>query len=290
MTGFGRKTVETENISFTVELKTLNSKGLDIYCRLPRAVSAKEIEIRNILTAALERGKLECNVTYTRQQNKEASVVINADVIKVYIENIKENGTANGLNLTDSVVFEQAMAMPGAYQSDVAPEILNQEEWLILSDTIQKTIADCNEFRLREGEQLKAKFLECVNLIDQYLQKVKEREVYRIPMVRERLQKAVAELVAEDNIDKNRFEQELVFYIERYDIAEEIQRLTTHINYFKNILEQEGNGKKLNFMAQEMGREINTIGSKANDVELQHLVVNMKEELEKIKEQTANVL
>jgi uncharacterized protein (TIGR00255 family) len=288
MTGFGRAVTENEGFVVTVEIKTLNSKQTDIYCRLPRSLSSKEIEIRNLLNTELERGKIELNISIQKAIEKEASITVNRPLLKVYIQDILE--TVGEGNFSKAEAVKLAFTMPNAYNSDAAPDTVSENDWKLVQNTLNGALKDCNEFRLREGDLLSIKFKEYIKNITDYLAEVELKDVARIPAVRERLRKSIADLVADESFDKNRFEQEMIYYVEKYDISEEKQRLSTHLIYFIEILKEEGNGKKLNFMAQELGREINTIGSKANDVDIQHLVVNMKEELEKIKEQTANIL
>jgi uncharacterized protein (TIGR00255 family) len=290
MTGFGRAVAEEDGFVVTVEIKTLNSKQTDIYCRIPRSLSNKEIEIRNILNVQLERGKIEFNLTLQKTAEKEASISINRPLLNVYYNDIIESGKILNVALSPDEAMKLALSFPNAYNSENASEAITDNEWVIIQKAINEALGECNEFRIREGQLLMLKFIEYIGSISDNLQEVEKRDSARIPLVRERLQKAVTDLVGDESFDKNRFEQEMIYYIEKYDISEEKQRLGTHLQYFVEILKEEGNGKKLNFMAQELGREINTIGSKANDVELQHLVVNMKEELEKIKEQTANIL
>ncbi len=286
MTGFGRSINETDGLAITVEIKTLNSKQTDIYCRLPRSLSSREIEIRNILTQELERGKIELNINIQRSAEKEVSVKINKPLVEAYYKDIME--------LSSEISVEEAykivLSWPNAFNAENGTEGISDQEWSQIQASIYQALIECNEFRIREGNLLSIKFNEYIDNIKDNLNQVEKKDSQRIPAVREKLRKSVADLVADESFDKNRFEQEMIYYVEKYDISEEKQRLSTHLQYFIQILNEECNGKKLNFMAQELGREINTIGSKANDVEIQHLVVNMKEELEKIKEQTANIL
>jgi uncharacterized protein (TIGR00255 family) len=290
MTGFGRSVTEDNGYIVTAELKTLNSKQTDIYCRLPRSLSSKEIEIRNILTLELERGKIELNINIQKSIEKDLAVSINRPLLNGYVTDIMESASGLADKLTTEEAMKIALTLPNIYNSESITEGISESEMAQILNTLTSAIKECNEFRLREGELLTTKFNEYIDTITKYLTEVEKKDSLRIPLVRERLKKSITDLLGDESFDKNRFEQELVYYVEKYDIAEEKQRLSTHLQYFKTILKEEGNGKKLNFMAQELGREINTIGSKANDVAIQHLVVNMKEELEKIKEQTANIL
>lgn len=286
MTGFGRSVNESDGLSITVEIKTLNSKQTDIYCRLPRSLSSREIEIRNILTQELERGKIELNINLLKSIEKDVAVKINKPLVEAYYKDIMNLST----EISSEEAYKIALTWPNAFNAENGSESLTDEEWSHIQATIYQALIECNKFRIREGNLLSNKFNEYISSIKDYLKQVEKKDIQRIPSVREKLRKSVADLLVDESFDKNRFEQEMIYYVEKYDISEEKQRLSTHLHYFIQILNEECNGKKLNFMAQELGREINTIGSKANDVEIQHLVVNMKEELEKIKEQTANIL
>ncbi|MFN8354890.1 MAG: YicC/YloC family endoribonuclease [Spirosomataceae bacterium] len=291
MTGFGKATVETENLSVTVEIKTLNSKFTDIFCRLPRTMSRREIEVRNYLTQALERGKIELNLSFQRT-NAASLAVINRALLSSYINELEacvEENTLSGVHGGD--LLKIALDLPDVLNTNAAQSEEEAEaEWKQILSAIEQAAKTCNQFRIREGEVVKQIFKDCITAIAERLDKVKEQDVLRIPAVRERLRKSVTDLLQDESFDQNRFEQELIYYIERFDISEEKVRLATHLSYFIEVLEKEGSGKKLNFISQEIGREINTIGSKANDALIQRYVVEMKDELEKIKEQTANVL
>ncbi|MFD1819220.1 TIGR00255 family protein [Pseudarcicella hirudinis] len=289
MTGFGKATLEVKGLSVTVEIKSLNSKFTDIYCRLPRNLSSKEIEIRNLLTQTLERGKIELNLNTQRTGDVSANSLINRSLVKAYFQDLQQTSIDLFGGTDNTELLKLALAMPNAYNIEATPDDEAEAEWQTVLQTIQNALKECNAFRLREGEIVSAKFKEYIGNIETTLKAIEEQDKARIPAVRERLKKSVSDLLTDENFDKNRFEQELIYYIEKYDISEEKVRLRTHLNYFIEVL-KEGNGKKLNFLSQEIGREINTIGSKANDASIQRLVVNMKEELEKIKEQTANVL
>lgn len=292
MTGYGKAVVETAAVLVTVEIKSLNSKFSDIYCRVPRQHSMREIEIRNQLTQGLERGKIECTLTVQRKQAGASGAAINHSLLGAYLQELKESVQSNNLtNVADGVLLQTALTMPEVLNTTtVLSDEESEQEWQAVSQALSRAIAECNQFRLREGEVVKAQFLTNVAAIAKGLALVKTQDVNRIPAVRERLSKAVGDLLNDESFDKNRFEQELIYYIEKYDISEEKSRLATHIDYFGEVIAKEGNGKKLNFISQEMGREINTIGSKANDALIQRYVVEMKDELEKIKEQTMNVL
>ena len=291
MTGFGRATAEVGAYAATAEIKTLNSKSVDIFTRLPRSLSAREIELRNLLTGELERGKIELNVTTQRTGEAVASLTVNRPLVAAYVRDLRDTAREVGAHAerSDIELLKIALTLPNATTTDAQPEAEATDEWQAVQQAVKAAIAECNAFRRREGEVVEHLFREAVNTIEARLRMVAELDLLRIPAVRERLRKSVAELLESDSFDQNRFEQELVYYVEKYDIAEEKVRLQTHLNYFREVL-LEGSGKKLGFVSQEMGREINTIGSKANDAAIQRLVVEMKDELEKIKEQTANVL
>lgn len=288
MTGFGKAVSESSSLTVTAEVKSLNSKFTDIYCRIPKSLSFREIEIRNLLTQALERGKIEFNLTTNYSDVASSGTSINRPLVNAYMEDLINS--SEGFSADDRVeLFKIALTLPNAFNTEVASEEQAQAEWQQILKTVNDAIAECTKFRLREGAIVSDKFVEYIDKIGSLLTEAESQDKTRIPAVRERLRKSVMELLGDDEFDKNRFEQELIYYIEKYDISEEKVRLRTHLNYFKDVL-KEGNGKKLNFLSQEIGREINTIGSKANDVVLQRIVVNMKDELEKIKEQTSNVL
>lgn len=288
MTGFGRGVLEADSFQVTAEIKTLNSKGLDIFCRIPKSLSSREIELRNLLSAELERGKIELNISITKTAQAEASVSVNRPLVKAYFQDLRESFYHLSNSFDDLEMFKLALTWPNAQNTEVVTES-SEDEWKTALEAVRLALTECQAFREREGQVLEGIFSDCINGIEKGLQQVSEQDGLRIPAVRERLLKTITDLLGEDGFDKNRFEQELVYYVEKYDISEEKVRLQTHLDYFREII-QEGNGKKLGFMAQEIGREINTIGSKANDAGLQRLVVGMKDDLEKIKEQTANVL
>lgn len=288
MTGFGKSVIEAKSLTVTAEVKTLNSKFTDIYCRIPKSLSFREIEVRNLLTQSLERGKIEFNLSINYTDVASSGTSINRPLVDAYMKDLQESANVYGVaDITE--LFKIALTLPNAYNTETVSEEQAEEEWKTILSAVNQAIAECTKFRLREGEIVKNKFIEYIDKIGELLKEVEEQDKLRIPSVRERLRKSVTDLLEADDFDKNRFEQELIYYIEKYDISEEKVRLGTHLVYFKEVL-KEGNGKKLNFLCQEIGREINTIGSKANDVVIQRMVINMKDELEKIKEQTSNVL
>ncbi len=291
MTGFGNATTEAGGLSVTAEVKTLNSKFLDIYCRIPRQFSDKEIELRALLTHQLERGKVELSLNLARTSAVRLGVTINRPLVLAYVSDLKETANTMLMSIPDSDVLQLALQQPNAYLTESADPTADASDWETVQAAVQEAVRRCDAFRRQDGAVLESKFEEYIQIITDRLADVEEQDVRRIPAVRDRMRNSLRELLDSDSFDQNRFEQELVHYIERFDISEEKVRLKNHLSYFLEVLAtEEANGKKLNFIAQEIGREINTIGSKANDATIQHLVVQMKDELEKIKEQTMNVI
>jgi len=291
MTGFGNATVDAEGLSVTAEVKTLNSKFLDIFCRMPRQFSDKEIELRAVLTQQLERGKVELSVNVARTNVVRPGVTINRPLVLAYVSDIKETANSMLMSVSDSDVLQLALQQPNAYLTESNDVTADNTDYATVRAAVDEAIRRCNEFRRQDGAVLEGKFQEYIQLITDRLADIEEQDVRRIPAVRERMRNAVKELADSDTFDQNRFEQELMYYVEKFDISEEKVRLNSHLSYFLEVLaSDEANGKKLNFIAQEIGREINTIGSKANDATIQRFVVQMKDELEKIKEQTMNVI
>jgi len=290
MTGFGRAVLETESLSVKAEVKSLNSKYSDTTIRISNVFSGKEIEVKGLVAKKLERGKVNLNVTYVSKRPDLISVKINKPLVSSYFTEMQSISQELGDSGHD--LFRLAMMMPDAYLRDEDEEALEQD-WVVVKQAINEAIEQCDEFRAHEGEHLSKLFESYVHNIDQLLSKVIALDPERLEKVRERIKKQVSDFENSENFDANRFEQELIYYVEKLDITEEKTRLKKHLTYFTETLKG-GNGsskgKKLNFVAQEIGREINTIGSKANHAEIQKLVVNMKDELEKIKEQLYNVL
>ncbi|MGX1640522.1 MULTISPECIES: YicC/YloC family endoribonuclease [Sphingobacterium] len=286
MTGYGMGTAENGTVKYTVEIKSLNSKFLELNLRLPKAVSDKELVLRGECSKLIERGKVNINISteYVDQTAKAAS--INADLLKEYYRQLQD--IAFQLGDTKANLFEQALNMPEVISHD---DEVDEEEGKVLMDSFYAAVKQFNSFRADEGAVLKKDLEYRVSLILSYLTEVEAVEGSRIPLIRERINQYMEEAVGKENVDMNRFEQELVFYIEKLDITEEKVRLRSHCNYFVEALNsQDSNGKKLGFISQEMGREINTLGSKANNAQIQQIVVKMKDELEKVKEQLLNVL
>ncbi|MBP0902633.1 YicC/YloC family endoribonuclease [Mariniflexile gromovii] len=281
MTGYGKSVLQLPTKKVTIELKSLNSKSLDLNARMPSIYREKELAIRKLLADALERGKIDFSI-YVEATAEDTSTQINTPVVKQYIEQLR--GVVDG---DDIELLKMAVRFPDALNT--VREEIDENEWALIAVEINNAIEDLNNHRLNEGKVLEQDFNKRVAIIDDLLDQVIAMDPDRIVGVRERLLKGVEEL--KDKYDENRFEQELVYYIEKFDITEEKVRLKNHLNYFiESINSKDSNGKKLGFISQEMGREINTIGSKSNYAPMQQLVVQMKDELEKIKEQLLNVL
>jgi uncharacterized protein (TIGR00255 family) len=287
MTGFGKAICQLEGKIVSIEIKSLNSKQLDIYTRIPATYREKDLTIRNILSKSLQRGKVELNLAIEITNAKNAGK-INGPVIKEYYEQLKTIGTDLGIDYNDSILSVM-MRLPESLK--IEKDELNAEEWEKIQETIQEALKSLNEFRTQEGSALKSELLDRVNNIEKNLGLLEPFEEVRIKAVREKLEAGLNDYSQLEKVDTNRFEQELIYYIEKLDVTEEKVRLKNHCDYFREVIEsKESVGKKLGFISQEMGREINTLGSKANHHEIQKLVVEMKDELEKIKEQVLNVL
>jgi len=288
MTGFGKAVCELENKNLVIEIKSLNSKQLDLNCRMPSFYREKEFEVRNMVNNSMIRGKVDF-VMYSEMSNLETVSTINAETVKVYYEQLVSVSQQLGVDSSSAQMFEMAMRMPDVLKTE--HEDLTEDEWSIVAKSVQQAIDALVAFRTQEGAALEKDLTKRINLIQSLLAKVPEYERPRIDRIKERIKGDIAELVGLENLDKNRLEQELIFYIEKLDITEEKVRLANHCDYFLKTMQQGGPvGRQLGFVAQEIGREINTLGSKANDSDLQIIVVAMKDELEKIKEQILNVL
>lgn len=290
MTGFGSASVENDKIAVTVEVKTLNSKFTDTYCRIPKTFSSKEVELRNHLTKMLKRGKVEFSLNVVAKDESAAGSIVNKPVVKAYFKDLKSTADELDFKADPTELLRIASTMPNAFHTSTTNEEDAESEWALIMTAVEEAVAKCIAFREQEGEATKVKFIEYIDNIEDGLNEVIAQDPNRIPVIRERLTKAVSDFIENENFDQNRFEQELIYYVEKYDISEEKVRLKNHIDYFKKELDNNINGKKLNFITQEIGREINTIGSKANDAIIQRTVVQMKDELEKIKEQTLNIV
>ncbi len=288
MTGFGQAQHDNGQLQIGVEVKSLNSKFLDLGLRLPKTFSEKELEVRNLISEKLERGKISFAVEYQRYGQQAIRQTYNEALFLTYYSQLKK--LADKAMAPYENIFEIALNSPDVIQSKLADEN-SEEDWAIVKNVILQALAHCDEFRKAEGKALESKLTEYVKSIGTALKKVEELDPKRVERMRERLKGNIVTFLGEEGYDTNRLEQEIIFYIEKLDIHEERVRLKTHLDYFLQILiEPQSGGKKLGFISQEIGREINTIGSKANDAEIQKHVVMMKEELEKIKEQLNNVL
>ncbi|MFN8416695.1 MAG: YicC/YloC family endoribonuclease [Cytophagaceae bacterium] len=288
MTGYGASSSENNLLFVQVEIKSLNSKYLDLNMRLPKDFSDKEVEVRNLLNNTIERGKVSLTIDVALKTPAKPKVSVNKELVKLYYEDLKSAHAYVGAEPTD--LFKLALQMPKAVESDLENED-HAEEWNFIIKTIQEAIAKCTDFRINEGKVLAEKFKEYIASIEDNLKQVETFDPLRIDSIRQRIKQHFEDFGKSEQMDSGRFEQELIFYIEKLDINEEKVRLRSHLNYFlQTMTDKEASGKKLGFIAQEIGREINTIGSKANDANIQKRVVRMKEELEKIKEQSLNIL
>lgn len=288
MTGFGQARLDDGALRIAVEIKSLNSKYLDLGLKFPKQFSEKELDLRNLINDKLERGKISVSIEWERYGQEEVKQVYNEKLFLTYLENLKKL-EASSKTLAHNI-FELALNSPDVIQNRLEPENI-EDDWNRITGVLLEAINQCEAFRKAEGNSLAVKLREYIGVIDHALQNVIELDPKRIQKIRDRIRGNVVNFFGEEGYDKNRLEQEIIFYIEKLDIHEERVRLKTHLDYFQQILdEKQSNGKKLAFLSQEIGREINTIGSKANDAEIQKHVVAMKEELEKIKEQLNNVL
>jgi uncharacterized protein (TIGR00255 family) len=282
MTGFGKATLQLPTKKITVEIKSLNSKGLDLNTRMPSVFREMELGLRNQLSQRLERGKIDFSL-YVEVTGEETSSKINVSIVKAYINQMK----AVIPNADETELMKMAVRMPDALKTE--RDEIDENEWKQIQKVIDDALENIMQFRKDEGVALEKEFLHRIANIMTLMNNAVSYDAERVTTVKTRLRTALDEL--KENVDENRFEQELIFYLEKYDITEEKVRLENHLNYFiETLAGTEANGRKLGFITQEMGREINTMGSKSNHSEMQKLVVMMKDELEKIKEQVLNVL
>ena len=281
MTGYGKTVLQFPTKKISLEIKSLNSKNLDLNTRMPSVYREKELHIRKLIANKLVRGKVDFSL-YLEITGEETSTQVNKPVVKKYIEQLKD--VVNG---NETELLKMAVRMPDALNTE--RDEIDADEWKVIENGINDTLEKISSYRIEEGSALENDFKVRINNIATLLEDVIQMDPERILNVRERLNRGIAEL--KEKVDENRFEQELVYYIEKFDITEEKVRLHNHLEYFvKSLDSNDSNGKKLGFIGQEIGREINTIGSKANFAPMQKLVVQMKDELEKIKEQLLNVL
>lgn len=285
MTGFGKASKEIGNVNIQVEIKSLNSKGIDLSLRTPSVYREKEMELRSEISKILERGKIDVSINL-ENKTEDTPVKINTNLAKSYYDQLKALAVSFGEN--EKSLLSEVLRMPDVMKNE--KKELDEEEWKHVKEVLHAAIINMQTFRKEEGQSIENDFTKQINVIFDRLAQIEEADPKRIENVKSRISKNLNEYIPSESIDKNRFEQELIYYVEKIDINEEKVRLKTHCNYFLTTMKEPACGRKLNFIAQEIGREINTIGSKANDVVIQKLVVEMKDELEKIKEQTSNVL
>lgn len=287
MTGFGKSEFEINNKKITIEIKSLNSKQADINTRIPALYREKEIDMRREITDQLVRGKIDLSI-YVENLGETSSAIINEAIVKNYFENLRKLSNDLELPVNESIL-QIIMRLPDTVK--IQYEQLEEEEWEILLANIRKALAQVGQFRLQEGTALEKDLLANIDAIQSLLKAIEPFEQQRIETIKNRLTDSLDSLRLNGTVDHDRFEQELIFYLERLDFNEEKVRLVNHCKYFLETMKDgEPNGKKLSFIAQEIGREINTIGSKANESNIQRLVVQMKDALEKVKEQVLNVL
>ena len=281
MTGYGKHIIQLPTKKITVEIKSLNSKSLDLNTRVPSAYRQKELQIRKLLASGLTRGKIDLNL-FVESTAGETATKINHKTLKQYMEQLSEVVAADQVEL-----LKMAVKMPDALKTE--REEIDEDEFSEILKAVSQALVEINTYRTDEGEVLKNDFLKRISNISKHLEEVLLIDSQRVESVKQRLRSALSDL--KERVDENRFEQELIYYLEKYDITEEKVRLENHLSYFiEAINSKDSNGKKLGFITQEIGREINTIGSKSNFAPMQQLVVQMKDELEKIKEQALNVL
>ncbi|WP_296687008.1 YicC/YloC family endoribonuclease [Flavobacterium sp.] len=282
MTGFGKATLQLPTKKITVEVKSLNSKGLDLNVRIPSLYREMELGLRNQIALKLERGKVDFSI-FIESTAEQTSTKVNVPIVKGYIEQLRAVYTE-----ADEVeLMKMAIRMPDTMK--IEREEIDEKDWSQIETAINEALQNILNFRKDEGQSLEKEFQLRIANIRQYMNEALALDPERVQAIKDRLQTAIAELKV--NVDENRFEQELIYYLEKLDITEEKVRLTNHLDYFlETIKGTEANGRKLGFITQEMGREINTMGSKSNHAQMQKLVVQMKDELEKIKEQVLNVL
>jgi uncharacterized protein (TIGR00255 family) len=287
MTGYGKASCELEDKTITIEIKSLNSKQFDLYFRLPNGYRDKEMEMRNELMNRIKRGKVEVNLSLEFREGKQATR-INANIVKKYYQQLKSITEELGLP-PDEPLLQAILRMPESLNND--KEVIDSAESVKLMQILHQALDELEKFRDNEGSSLARDIADRIRLIESFLDQIEPFEKERSQFMRNKLESSLLEFIPKESLDKNRYEQELIYYLEKLDISEEKTRLRHHCNYFLEVMKEADQvGRKLGFVAQEIGREINTIGSKANHSGIQKLVVLMKDELEKIKEQLMNVL
>lgn len=289
MTGFGSARLDADQYSISVEIRSLNSKSMDLSVRSPKFLSDKEYEIRNLVQKALVRGKVSVTVEFTKNKSQRARNTVNKELLKSYFTEL--SSVADALGAEKGELFRLALHMPDVLQQEEQDEEVAEADWELVQPLLQDALQNIITFRADEGKALTAEIMSYIDRIRILLAEVEKHDPVRMENIRTRIRNHITELSTSEHFDQNRFEQEMVYYMEKLDIAEEKVRLVNHLHYFtETVYLPEPTGKKLGFISQEIGREINTIGSKANDSTIQHHVVEMKEELEKIKEQINNIL
>lgn len=288
MTGYGKSQILNSEFGLSVEIKSLNSKTLDLSVRIPKIFSEKEIDIKNKVGNALQRGKINVQIDFQRDDLDESKITIHKKLFKTYYEELKE--LAKEVKTDKKDLFRIALHLPNVLINPNQKEI-TEENWKEIFNCIEKAIKECDEFRKQEGKNLLVDIVHHIELINESIKEIEKKDPIRTEQIKTKLKSQLQEVTSVNQLDMNRFEQEIIYYLEKLDITEEKIRLRSHLDFFIQTMNEEGTpGKKLGFIAQEIGREINTIGSKANDATIQHQVVAMKEELEKIKEQLNNIL
>ncbi len=287
MTGFGKAECEISGNKISIEIKTLNSKQFDTQIRLPNSYKQKEMEVRTLLLKKLERGKVELTLSLDQSDSVE-NYSINKTLAKKYFNELNSLASELGVK-PDEQIFSSILKLPDVLRSE--EHQLDENEWKQILLAIDEAALKCDTYRIAEGHKLEADFKQRIELIVGFLEEIVEFEGDRIERIRAKFRKDLSDIIENQKIDENRFEQEIIYYLEKIDITEEKVRLKNNCEYFLQALDDaESNGKKLNFISQEIGREVNTIGSKANHSDIQKLVVQMKDELEKVKEQLFNIL
>ena len=287
MTGFGKAIAEVFGKKVTVEIRSVNSKSMDLNVRMPYLYKEKELELKSEVSKQLERGKVDVTV-FTDSLQENLPVAINKKLLKAYYAELKQ--VAEDVGASDAGLLDLVLKMPDVMKAEKELQEFDEAEWNEVKQVVFSAIGAFQEFRDQEGKVLAGEFVKRIGIISELLLLIEQQDAIRINNVRSKIQNALEEVVGKEKIDQNRFEQELIYYIEKLDITEEKVRLKTHLDYFKVTMNEVGAGRKLGFISQEIGREINTIGSKANEAKIQKMVVQMKDELEKIKEQLLNVL
>lgn len=289
MTGFGKLSLTENEITVTAEVRSLNSsKGMDLNTRLPSRYREHEYQLRQQISNCLNRGKVDVFVSVESEKEK-ATLKLNRGAFKAHFNDLKSVAEELGVSMEQSL--SAIMRLPDVYEEDLSE--IDQEEWDLIERTVMETVEKLDEFRAKEGALLQTDLLDRIKIIEHFVNHLKEQDKVRVAEMRNRLRNNVELYIPKDKIDTNRYEQEIIYYLEKLDITEELTRLRAHCDHFKQTVADTSSdikGRKLNFIAQEIGREINTVGSKANDAAMQKIVVNMKDELEKIKEQSNNVL